>query len=221
MPSEALCLKLIKEIGEETGLDLLKLIKDKDGFDFLKVIFAEKIFEDNDEREEAAELEDAKAAELEDAAVAPVARIGERVPDKERPSFEGRRTMLYRITNGFATKWNNRPVEMVLQGTFETEMDAFNELFELCGYKIGARRHTNLWFAYHTHNYIHPYLFKNQLMKVYGQDEHLPKTGVRGTLGGLKIPVDETTQQYVIVIEDHVNHPEKRFPWGAKFIKPT
>lgn len=200
---------------------MLELIKDKAEFDFFKFIFAEKIFEDHDEREEAAELDDAEAGELE-AAVAPVAPIGERIPDKERLPFEGKRTMLYRITNGFATKWNNRPVEMVLQGTFETEMDAFNKLFELCGYEIGARRHTNLWLAYHNKNYIHPYLFKNQLKKVYGQDEHVPKTGVRGILGGLRIPFDETTQQYVLVIEDHVNHPEKRFPWDAgKFIKPT
>lgn len=219
MPSEeALCYKLIKEIGEETGLDLLELIKDKAGFDFFKGIFAEKIFEDHDEREETAEHEDAEAAELKDAAVAPVGPIGERVPDKERLPFEGKRTMLYRITNGFATKWNSRPVEMVLQGTYDTEMDAFKVLFELCGHEIGARRYTNLWLAYHTKNYIHPYLFKNQLR---GKEKLVPKTGVRGILGGLKIPVDETTQQYVLVIDDHVNHPEKRFPWGAKFIKPT
>ena len=226
MSEAELCFMLIKEIGEEADIDLLDLIKDKAGFDFFKGTFASKISEEGDEHYQLTETAAEPAAE---AAAEPASEAAAAAPAATAPAA-GRRitlagndprpTTLYRITNGFATMYDKAPVEMRLHASFASQTEAFGALVEMYGGERTASSRSTLWQMYHNGSYIYPFLYKYDIKKVYKANKREPKYGAMGNIGGYKIPMGAGTPQYVVVVDDHEDHPKQRFPWGAKFIKP-
>ena len=188
--------------------------------------------EEEEEEEEAAAAEEEEEAAAEEAAEAAAGVVvgarGARVsPGYSRFSP----TTIYRITNGFASHYNDRRKELVFVSQHETQTAAFVEVRRLCGHEdelnMDERKkfHHTMYERYHKNeNYITPFLTKGKFVEKKGKPKITPKPGVimGQIVGGANPLLAPIATQFVVVIDDHDhNGAMVRFPWGLRgWVKP-
>ncbi len=175
----------------------------------------ETVADDDEDYEEGGEEEADEAA-------------GIRVPGNQKKVA----TTIYRITSGFASHHNNNSKRLEFVSHHETQTAAFMEVRRLCGLTAELSKHEKgnfyraMWGRYHsrnsknepTHNYISPYLKKENLV---GPDHTERKPGVINgqIVRSMEAPI---ATQFAVVMADHDDKGAVvRFPWGQfGWVKP-